>query len=919
MLEFRILGPLEVRSDGVPVDLGGPRQRALLAVLLVRPNESVGADALIQALWGEEAPPTAAKALQVAVSRLRRGLGPAADRLETVGGGYRLRVEPGELEDPRDLSLWRGPALADLRYEPALQSEIRRLDELRAAAIEDRVQAALDQGDHGRLAGELGALAAEYPLRERLRGQQMLALYRAGRHADALAAFQDARAALDELGLEPGPELRDLEQAILTHDPALAAPTREDVTAAPPTRTFGRDDDVRAVLALLDQARLVTLTGPGGVGKTRLATEVARAGGGRFASLASTADAERIPAVLCDALGAARVPGESDTDALDRVIGAGPLLLVADNLEHLPGAAPLLAGLLERHAGLTVLATSREPLHIRAERRYPVAPLARDEGVALFADRARAHDPSFAPDLPAMAAICELVGDLPLAIELAAARLGVLTPAALATRLGDALSMLDRGPRDAPERQQTLRATLDWSFDLLDRDEQDAFTALGAFAGGCDLDAAEAVTGAPLEVLEQLVAKSLVIVTTDRLALLEPVRQYAAERLAARSDAHAVRLRHLDHYVALAERTETAIWALERGCPEFATLQRDHDNLRAAVSAGLRAGEARRVLRLVSALSSYMWFAEASDELRRWWEPAYAAAGAELPVRDRARARFAQSKTTHSVTERLGHVRAAVALFREVTDDDVMLVRSLADLALLLTIENDRAGGRGAAQEALAIARRLGDDALIGASLAELAQATADPDEALALAHEAAAHLRAAGALVRVAQLFSYLGFAALAVDAYERSEALAHEALGVAGTLDDPYTTAFVHGNWAVAALLGGAHDNARAGFLEELATGHRHGLPMFYFEALLGLAGLAAAGGDDQRAAVLDAAAWALSDRPVAPAESYIYGQVQRLIDPARARLGEAGWDAAAACGRAMTADEAVAYALDTAPLPR
>ena len=342
-------------------------------------------------------------------------------------------------------------------------------------------------------------------------------------------------------------------------------------------------------------------------------------------------------------------------------------------------------------------------------------------------------------------------------------------------------SILDRGPRDAPERQQTLRATLDWSFDLLDRDEQDAFTALGAFAGGCELDAAEAVTGAPLEVLEQLVAKSLVTVTA------RPARDCSSPSGSTppSGSPHGPTrtpcgCRHLDHYVALAERTETAVWALERGCPEFAALQRDHDNLRAAVSAGLRSGEARRVLRLVSALSSYMWFAEAADELRRWWEPAYAAAGADLPVRDRARARFAQSRTTHSVTERLEHIRAAVALFREVSDD-VMLVRSLADLALFLTIEEDRAGGRAAAQEALAIARRLGDDALIGASLAELAQATADPDEALALAHEAAGHLRAAGALVRVAQLFSYLGFAALAVDAYERSEALAREALGVA------------------------------------------------------------------------------------------------------------------------------------------
>ena len=182
--------------------------------------------------------------------------------------------------------------------------------------------------------------------------------------------------------------------------------------------------------------------------------------------------------------------------------------------------------------------------------------------------------------------------------------------------------------------------------------EQDAFTALGAFAGGCDLDAAEAVTGAPLEVLEQLVAKSLVIVTDGRLALLEPVRQYAAERLAARSDAHAVRLRHLDHYVALAERTETAVWALERGCPEFAALQRDHDNLRAAVGAGLRSGETRRVLRLVSALSSYMSFAEAADELRSWWGPAYAASGRRPPGPQTAPARASRSRRPSTASRR---------------------------------------------------------------------------------------------------------------------------------------------------------------------------------------------------------------------------------------------------------------------------
>jgi DNA-binding SARP family transcriptional activator len=297
VLEFRILGPLEVWHAGRALELGGPRSRALLGVLLVRAGESVASEALAQALWGDDAPPTAAKALQVQVSRARRALGPAADRLQRVGSGYRLHVAPGELDADRfeqlcrrgaelpareaatvlreALALWRGPVLADLCYEAWAQPEIRRLEELRALAIEDRVKADLELGEHARLVSELEALVREHPLRERLRAQQMLALYRAGRHADALAAFREARATLDAgLGLEPGPELRQLEQAILVHDPSLAAPAAAEpgVPAAPPTPTFGRDGDVRNVLALLEETRLLTLTGAGGVGKTRLAT-----------------------------------------------------------------------------------------------------------------------------------------------------------------------------------------------------------------------------------------------------------------------------------------------------------------------------------------------------------------------------------------------------------------------------------------------------------------------------------------------------------------------------------------------------------------------------------------------------------------------------------------------------------------------
>ncbi|HET8754491.1 MAG TPA: BTAD domain-containing putative transcriptional regulator, partial [Solirubrobacteraceae bacterium] len=517
MIRFGVLGPLDVRVEGREADLGGPRQRSLLVALLLHAGEPVPADALAQMLWGDEAPPSAPQALRVTVSRLRAALGPAGDRVETVGGGYRLKVEPGEVDTdvfeqaydrartsaPAEaatalgeaLALWRGPALADVRYQPWAQGEIRRLEDLRAAAIEERVEAELALGDHTRLVGELEALVTEHPRRERLRRQQMLALYRSGRHADALAAFRSARDALDaELGLEPGPELRALEQQILMHDPALRAAST-GMPAPPPTPTFGRDADVTALLAALASTRLLTLTGPGGVGKTRLAIEVARAAGGRFVPLAAIADAARIPDAVCDALGIRGTAGEAATDVVARALAGAPVLLVLDNLEHMPGAAAVVAGLLERAPAVAVLATSRRPLHLSAERVYAVAPLAVNDAVALFTDRVGAR---FAPvdDADAVADICTRVGGLPLAIELAAARLGVLTPRELAARLSDALGLLSRGAADAPERHRTLRATLDWSFELLSDHQRAAFTALGVFAGGCEVAAAEAVTAA---------------------------------------------------------------------------------------------------------------------------------------------------------------------------------------------------------------------------------------------------------------------------------------------------------------------------------------------------------------------------------------------------------------------------------------
>ncbi|HEX5621623.1 MAG TPA: BTAD domain-containing putative transcriptional regulator, partial [Solirubrobacteraceae bacterium] len=721
MIAFGVLGPLVVRVDGRDIDLGGPRQRALLAALLLRAGEPVSADALAQMLWGDEAPPSAAKTLQVTVSRLRGALGAAGERVETVSGGYRLRVERGELDAetfeqayeharalaPAEaaptlreaLTLWRGPALADVRYMPWAQGETRRLEELRGAAIEDRIAAELELGEHAHLVGELESLVAEFPLRERLREQQMLALYRSGRHADALAAFRSARETLDaELGLEPGPELRRLEQQILMHDPALQ-PVAPGVPAPPATPTFGRDDDVRDVLAALDAARLVTLTGPGGVGKTRLAVEVARAAGGRFVPLAAIAAADRIPEAACAALGIRRMPGEEASDALRRALDQAPTLLVLDNLEHLSGAATVIAGLLEAAPTATVLATSRQPLRLGAERVRTVAPLATDSSVALFLDRAAARGPAVTPS-DAVVEICTTLGGLPLAIELAAGRLGVLTPEQLATRLSDALAVLGRGPEDAPERHRTLRATLDWSFELLEPAERDAFTALAAFAGGCELDAAETVTEAPLSVLEDLVAKGLLTAHAGRLGMLEPVRQYAERWLAERPDANDVRGRHFVYHLDLARRTEPAILAHNRSAPEFARMARERENLRVAIEWALETGRAVEALTLVGQLSGYAWSAEADAELAGLARRALAEAGTGAPALVHARGLFMLTHNTPENAEQLPIAQDALVQFRAAADEP-WIVRALIVVSNVTSFHGHYARGRAIAEEAL--------------------------------------------------------------------------------------------------------------------------------------------------------------------------------------------------------------------------
>ena len=541
-LEFRLLGPLEVLAGGDRVPVPGAKERSLLALLLLHAGRVVSADRLLAELWGERLPEDPANALQTRVAKLRRALGQAGARglLASRRPGYVLEVAPEQVDVHRferllaearrtavtagasgrfeeALALWRGPALADFANEGFAQAEIGRLEELRLVAVEGRLDTELAAGNHAELVGELEALAAAHPLRERFRAQLMVAMYRSGRQADALAAYRAARAVLaGELGIDPSPELRQLEQAILVQDPSLAAP---EPLAGPagnlPSRLtsfVGRRADLERVQRLLAGRRLVTLTGPGGVGKTSLALAAAAAagrhrGGVWLVELASLADPSLVATVVAgalelrDTLGG--VAGQAPLPPLERLVQfaqEGDRLLVLDNCEHLVQACAELAETLLRAApGLRILATSRERLGVPGEALWPVAPLelpgealspealAGFDVVRLFLDRAAAVRPGFALDAataPAVARICRRLDGLPLAVELAAARVRSLPVTEIAARLDDRLALLTGGPRTAASRQQALRATLDWSYRLLAEPERRLFSRLAVFAGG---------------------------------------------------------------------------------------------------------------------------------------------------------------------------------------------------------------------------------------------------------------------------------------------------------------------------------------------------------------------------------------------------------------------------------------------------
>ncbi len=640
--------------------LGGPRQVVLLAFFVLNANRAVSTDAVIDAVWGSQRG-GAAKRLQMGVLRLRKALEPLngqdGSRLRTASGGYLLSVAAGELDadvfaervrdgrrefedgDPvrasellgEALALWRGPPLAEVAFEDFAQAEIRRLAELRLVALESRIDADLQRGHHAELIGELEALVTEQPTRERLAGQLMTALYRAGRQTEALDVYQRERARLaDELGLEPGPALKTLQTQILDQDPSLEpGPLVGRALAGnlpvPATSFLGRARELAEITALLynPDIRLLTLTGAGGSGKTRLALRAAEAcaadwrDGGRFVGFADITDPQLIAPRICQRLGLAELPDVSSTQRLIGWLQNRELLLVLDNLEQLVDGGAVLGELLATCPGLVLLVTSREPLHLAGECQYDVPVLADAEAIELLITRVQAVAPRLTVDSTLALRICELLDCLPLAIELAAARTKTLSPAEVLARLERRLPVLGDGPRDAPRRQRTLHATIEWSYDLLGEAERRLFARLSVFAGGFTLAAVEAVCDAELDTLGALVDRSLVLVDGERYRMLETLREYALERLEASAEADELRSRHAQWFAELLEAEALHVYARRRS--SRIPLVPERGNFRVALEWAKQTGDTSTVARLAATLTGALWIGQGQlNEALQW-------------------------------------------------------------------------------------------------------------------------------------------------------------------------------------------------------------------------------------------------------------------------------------------------------------
>jgi len=951
-VNISVLGPLlVVADDGVPVVQRSVVQRLLLTVLIAAGGRTVQPDELAESLWPDALPADPAGALQSQVSRLRRKLGPASAWIETVSAGYRLACPPDrldaarferlltdarQLEDEpavalerldRALALWRGRAYQELADRPAIAPEATRLDELRADAAELRADALLKLGRPAEAASAMQFLMADHPFRERSVAVLMQALTADGRHAEALREFQRFRRSLgEELGLEPSPALRAVESTILRHE----ATTQALVPAVglPGNSFVGRDAEVAKVEWLLERGRLVTLTGPGGVGKTRIAVHVAAGAraaypdGVYLCRLARVSDPDAVAAAVASVL---RVEQLAEHPLVERVIEFLLLkraLLVLDNCEHvLPAAAELVATILLRTPSVDVLATSRERLGVDGEQRVPVGPLptpAWDDPAApsavLFIERARAVRPDYtlAPGgVATVSELCRRLDGLPLAIELAAAQTVSSSPSEILAAVTDRLDGL-ADPRRTVPRHRSLDAVFSWSHGLLSQAEREVFERLAVFAGGWTTAAAGDVADATPADLAALVERSLVTPQFGgdvRFYMLEPVRQFAQARLAERCDIEQLRRRHAAWAVELSEAAEAGL----RGPDEAdwrATLDAELDNLRAAHRWCLD-HDGELSIRLVASLYRYTW-SGAPSEVSTW----AAEAVSRFPDVSHPSSPVAYAVAALGWCFR-GDLDAARALaeaaLAKATDDPVparFAWEALGDIETWLG-NFDRAVPLY--DRAVELARLAGDDHQVGISSLDRALCPSYRGRA----EQAIAECRAIAPLVRAVGNPSLDAWSDY-VSGEVRLDLAPLEAL--------PYLRRSVAaarriGNRTIAGVAGlsavscegrvGDPEQALSQYGELIDHWHRQGAWNMQWMTLRTLVELLARLGRDADAARLYGAMTASATAsPLAGADAV---RIAEAVATMRARLGDERFEATRAAGAALSDSEAVAFALE------
>jgi predicted ATPase/DNA-binding SARP family transcriptional activator len=931
-LVFCVLGPLRVEAPEREVRIGGARRRGVLLRLLGSPGRPVPVDVLADDVWDGDPPAAAASTLQSHVSALRQVVG--AGRLGFLDGGYRLAVGPDELDSlmfeadvaagraatlagdfesaagvlDRALARWRGEAFADVAGAPWSVLPAGHLDEMRKIAVEEALEAHLALGHHHEVCGLAEEAVAAEPLRERRWAALMLALYRAGRQADALAAYRRLRETLaDQLGLDPSPRLARLEHEILLQSPALdwtgtvpgstvdkqtvplRAPGGQSNLPSPVARFVGRASELAELDKLATQDRLVTIVGTGGAGKTRLAIEAAAARVGEyrdgvwFVDLAELTDPGGVPAAIAAAIGLQPAPGQPVEPLLVERASGMRALLVVDNCEHLLGAvAATVEKMLEAGPGVRVLATSRQPLRVPGERvwqtppiAFPATPhfqdpagLASFDAVRLFLDRAPDLADVSPGQLRVIAEITARLDGLPLAIELAAARAGQLGLAQLAVALEDRVSLTWLGSRTGRARQQTLAATIGWSYDLLTPQLQTALKRLAVFSGGFTLEAAGAVTGAAgnaADMVTALAEQSLIEADRTsrgagsgraeaRYRMLETIRQYCAGRIADEGPAanSAARTAHANYFAHLAQRAAAALSGWHQG-RWMTALEADHANLVTAITYLLTTpGRASAAVQMIVHLDRFWRVrghqAECLTLLRRGLDTT----GPNLDTTLRCEALLVGwgAAIRNDIQATRSYATEALQLART-AGDDFHAARALEGLAIAAAYAGDVDPSSAAGTAAVELARSVGDPMLLGECLMTLGGLTGDPLERRAIFQEALAVTRRSGDRLGTYLSHNDFGNTLLIEEDLDAARHHFEQAQTIGRELGVPVHSPLVNLGWIY--LRSGDVSAADTAFAQTLRLFELNHDRIFGSAPLLGLACSAAARRDWERAARL------------------------------------------------------------------